>query len=172
MTKPIERRIEELARYTINNHLGLFGLMMAEQGEPFGVQAGKLGNLVNRLLEIEFRDTIFDGGRRVATATEETEKGQVIVVNKELLGRVQDEDILTALAKPIANILGLTPLSVALAFQAQDERQIRDLTTRAARSVKGEIVKPTEIPEFVHFRGEAFRRALVNVLKELSLIHI
>jgi hypothetical protein len=145
--------VERIVRHVLDTRVDLLAIMMAELGLPEEVARRRLTALVHALRFPRIEETIFEGGRRMATAVEEGDP-PVIRLNEELLQRVGDDEVLTALARPIADITELASVGVSLAFQVEDEQALRNMTTRAHRRSDEPSVRATEIDEWVGFRIE------------------
>ncbi len=125
MAEPFEQRVERIVRHVLDTRVDLLAIMMAELGLPEEVARRRLTALVHALRYPRIEETIFEGGRRMATAVEEGDP-PVIRLNEELLQRVGDDEVLTALARPIADITELarfTPLQ-AKRFAARGQAAI------------------------------------------------
>ena len=113
----------------------------------------RLVQLVDALKDPIVEDTIFEGGRRLPTAVTETDPPR-LRLNRELLGRVGDDEILAAMARPVAQMTNLASVAVSLVFQSHDEQVLRDLATRASRRADAAAVRPAEVPAWVTYRIE------------------
>lgn len=164
MAGNVEQRITGIAERVLDNYLDLFAVLLAEEGVEPTAQEGRIARLVRSLQSVEIAQTIFDNGRRIATRLNPGDP-PTIEVNAELFGRVSDSEVMVALARPIAELLEITPLSVALLFQTTDERTLRDLATRAKRSSKTTAIRPVQIKEFVTYRSKRFTTLLNGVVK-------
>lgn len=148
-----EERIDRVVRQVLDTRVDLIAVLMAESGTDAATTRQKLVTLVEALRSPRIEDTIFEGGRRLPMDVV-SESPPLIRMNRELLSRVGDEEILTALARPVAQITELAGVSVSLVFQITDEQSLRDLAMRGARRSDLPIVRAAEIPAWVTFRIE------------------
>lgn len=162
MSDSFEQRIQRIVRQVLDTRIDLLALMMAEMGVPEGDARLRLVELVDALRRPVIEDTIFDDGRRMAIDVR-SGSPSTIHLNRELLSRVGDQEILTALARPVAQISDLAGVGVSLVFQAEDEQALRDLAMRASRRPEFPVVRAAEIPTWVSFRIET----LVNRLRRM-----
>lgn len=151
MAEPFEQRVQRIVRHVLDTRVDLLAIMMAEVGLDTDIAHAKLTDLVHALSHPEIEETIFEGGRRLATAVDGGTP-PVIRLNEELLQRVDDDEVLSALARPVAEITDLASVGVSLAFQVDDEQAIRNMTTRAHRRPDAPTVRATEIDDWVAFR--------------------
>lgn len=145
MTAKFTDRIVRIVDELIHVHLDLLAVLLAEKGVDVSKQADALDRLVRALDGYVLRDSIFEGGRRLPISIELESGSPRIALNEELLSRVDDNEIIFALSAPIAEILELSPVSVALALAERDERHIRDLTLKASRRVESGAVRANAV---------------------------
>lgn len=164
----IEERLDRLIRETWDTHLEILGLLMAENQVPREEHVSRLDTLVSCFAKREVESTLFEEGRRVPTLLDEETDPPVLKVNSELLGRVGDSEILFALARPIAIILGISPLSVSLALQTRDERSLRNLANKATRKLDETPVRSLEVPAYLNDKMAVFTTRLSTVAASLG----
>lgn len=160
MTETVEQRIDRIMRELLNTHVDLLALLLAEAQVPPEVQIERLDQLVRTISSREMKPTLFDGGRRVAYVLDLDSTPARLELNEELLERVDDNEILFALAAPIAQLLELSQLSVAIALQAQDERHLRNLATKASRRLDTPMARATDVSSYVDIKMKILSRRL------------
>lgn len=151
-----EARLQRIVRQVLDTRVDLLAIMMAEAGVDAATAKRRLTVLVHGLRSPRIESTIFEDGRRLATAVE----GEEIVLNRELLQRVGDAEVLTALARPVAQITELASVGVSLAFQIDDDQMMRDLAMKAQRRTENEVVRASSIPDWVQYRIETLTERL------------
>lgn len=167
MTETFEARFNRIARQILDSRLELVALMMGEAGMDAADARAKLTTLVTALRAPMIEDTIFDGGRRLATDVQTGGRTTKIRLNRELLERVGDSEVMTALAKPVAEIAGVSAVSVSLAFQ-EDDQVARDLANKALRRADYPVVRPAAIVEWMAFRIETMTARLQAMCAHLG----
>lgn len=148
----------------LDTRIDLLAIMMAEAGVDAETARKRLTRLVHGLRNPRVEKTIFDNGRRLATKVD----GDHIVMNRELLERVGDAEVINALARPVAEITQLASVGVSLAFQIDDDQLMRDLTMKAQRRVEGEVVRASSLTDWVHYRVETLVERLGRLCAELG----
>lgn len=159
-----EARLQTVVRQVLDTRIDLLSIMMSEVGIDAATTRARLTTLVHALQNPRLEDTIFESGRRMAMIVD----GDVIVMNRELLGRVGDAEVLTALARPVAEITQLASVGVSLAFQIDDEQLLRDLTMKAQRRADGEVVRASSIHDWVRYRIQTLAERLGRLCGELG----
>lgn len=157
-------RLHRVVRQVLDTRIELLAIMMIEAGIEAEAVRQRLALLVKALRSPVIDDTIFENGRRMATAVEDGR----IRFNRELLQRVDDSEVLTALAKPVAQITELASVGVSLAFQIDDDQLMRDLTMKTQRRVDSEVVRASSITEWVQYRLDTMAERVVGLTNELG----
>lgn len=155
-------------RSLLDTHVDLLALLLAESGVQKEEQVTRLDTLIRCVESKSLEDTLFDGGRRVAFTLDEDTSPPKLELNAELLERVDDDEILFALAAPIAKILGLSQLGVAITLQTREERQFRNLMTKASRRLDVAPVRATDVPAFIHIKMRIFAERLGAVTAKIG----
>ena len=151
-------------RQVLDTRIDLLAIMMAEAEIDPDTTRARLTTLVHGLRNPRVEETIFAGGRRLAMAVE----GDELVLNRELLLRVGDAEVLNALTRPVAQITQLPSVGVSLAFQIDDDQVMRDLTMKAQRRTDGEVVRASSLADWVHYRVETLTERLARLCDELG----
>lgn len=156
MAETIGDRVDRLIRETLDTHVDLLAQLMAEAGLENEIQLTRLDRLIRSLRERRFESTIFEAGRRMPTSVQLGVDPPRIVLNEELLSRVSDDEVLAALARPIAQILEIAPMSVSMSLQIRDEKVIKGLSTKASRRNDAPMVRANDLPAFITYKMEVF----------------
>lgn len=156
----VAQRVDRLTRSLLDTHVDLLALLLAESGVDRDDAVERLDLLIRCVENRTIEETLFDGGRRVAFILDAAASPPTLALNAELLDRVEDDEILFALAAPIAQILQLSQLGVAITLQTRDERQFRNLMTKASRRLDVTPVRATEVPSYVRIKMRVFGHRL------------
>jgi len=168
LTENVGQRVGDLMRGLLDTHVDLLALLLAESGVGPDEQIARLDRLICCVEDRSLEDTLFDGGRRVAYTLDLETEPPTLALNAELLERVDDDEILFALAAPIALILELSQLNVAITLQTRDERQFRNLMNKASRRLDVTPVRATDVPSFVRIKMRTFGRRLEALTAEIG----
>ncbi len=169
MVESIRDRVDRLLRGTIDTHVDLLAMLLAETGLDPLEQVSRLDRLIRALQSHGFEATIFEDGRRIPATVDLTKNPPSLVLNEELLDRVGDDEILSALARPIALIIDIAPMTVAMALQIRDERFLKSLATKSnRRSETGGPVRANDLPAFVAYKISVFNARLSIVAAALG----
>ncbi|MEZ4460768.1 MAG: hypothetical protein R3E66_13770 [bacterium] len=171
MAQTIRDRVDRLVREALDSHVDLLAVLLAETGLESELQVARLDRLICALQARRFEPTIFEEGRRMPTSVDFSSDPPAVLLNEELLGRVSDDEVLSALARPIGQILEVAPVSVAVALQIRDDRFIKNLTTKASRRSDQATVRANDIPAFVEYKMEVFGTRLATLAKALGREH-
>ena len=163
-TASFEARLQSVVRQVVDTRIDLLALMLTDTGVDAGTVRQRLGALIRALHSPRVEATIFANGRRLATSVEDG----VLLVNRELLERVGNPEILSSLARPVAELTELAPVMVSLAFQIDDDQVLRDLTLRAQRSATKEVIRASMIREWVEYRVEVLSQRLLRLCGQLG----
>ncbi len=166
MSDEIGARVSRFARQTIDFHLPVLVGLMAEEGFDREAQSRGATALVSLLRSARVESRLMAKGRPVPMQITEEGGERRLVINGEMLARVDDAALATAMAGPVAELLKMSPISVGLVLQLSDERQARGLTGQLG-SAGSEVISLTGIEELVCWRLQTFGerlRALVDGL--------
>ena len=108
-----ESRLQRIVREVLDTRVDLLAIMMSEARIDPQTTRESLVRLVHGLRNPIIEPTIFEAGRRMPMKVE----GDRIVFNAELLERVGDEEVLTALARPVAEITAPGPTELGALVQ-------------------------------------------------------
>ncbi len=169
MSAKIADRIAAIVEELVQVHLDLLAVLLAEKGVQPAQQIALLDRLVRALDSYEIRDGLMVDGRRTPTTVEWIGGQPSIVLNGELLGLVEDVEIVFALSNPIAEVLDLSPVSVALALSERDERHIRDLTVKASKRVEHGAVRSNRVTAVYERKIRLFTDRIAGVALTLGM---
>lgn len=156
MAEAVRDRVDRLIRETLDTHVDLLAQLLADTGASSESIVQRIDRLIRALRARRFEATIFEDGRRMPTSVQTNFDPPRILLNEELLGRVGDDEVIAALARPIGILLDVAPMSVAMALQMRDEKFIKNLTTKASRRTDGVQVRANDVPSFVAYKMEVF----------------
>ncbi len=166
VTEEAQARVTRFARQTIDVHLPVLVGMMAEQGQDLPDQSQRASQLVRLLSTARIEDRLILNGRPVPFQLLDEDVGKRLVLNGEMLARVDDTALASAMAGPLAELLSMSQVAVGLVLQLSDENQVRGLASQLGAG-QGRVVSLTEIEALVDWRLDAFGRrvkALVDGL--------
>ncbi len=159
-------RVTRIARRTVDSHLPVLVGLMAEEGQEPAMQSERASKLVSLLRRAEVASTLNVGGRAVPLQLEDNGAEHRLIINGEMLARVEDTALAGALAEPVAQTLNISPVAAALVLQVSDEQQLRGLAGRIGAG--GEAISPTQIGELVRWRLETFEKRLLDLVSGLG----
>ncbi|QED27494.1 hypothetical protein FRD01_09625 [Microvenator marinus] len=162
MSETLQDKIGRIVRELFDTHLDLFAHLLAEAGVEPEEQTSRLDTLYQLMQRIEYEPTIFEGGRRIALSLSEDEP-QVLKLNEELIGRISDAEIVATLGRPIAQVLGLSSLSMTLALKTRDEQSLKSLTTKIAKKAENAPVRAVDVPSYVSVKIGVFTSRLESI---------
>lgn len=148
----IRVRVDRLVREFVSAHLPPLIGMMAEAGVERSVQKERVDRFVRALLEYRLEASLERQGRRIVCEIDDSREPPVIHFNGELLGRVDDEEILGVFQKPVVNFLDVSPVNAALVLQIRDKDKLKSLYKRAAGALEVEPVDITDVPAVLEER--------------------
>ena len=154
----------------IHTHLDLFLLLLAERGVDADTQRRRADELVRCLDAVRFEPSLFVEGRRLPLKLDRSSPSSppVLILNEEFLGRVDDHEIMTSLARPVCEILKLAPIEVGLALQGRDERALRNLYHSVRARAGHEAARAVSVSAVIEHRVEAFAHRLRALVASLS----
>lgn len=158
-----EARIQRIVRKVLDTRIDLLGIMLAEDGVDDDTARDRLTRLVHALRNPRIEPTIFSDGRRLPMTVD----GDQLVLNRELLERVGDLEILAALARPVTQITELPSVGLTLAFEIDDDQSMRDMTTKVQRRA-GSGVRASAISGWVQYRVETLVERLGRLCGNLG----
>ncbi len=162
MSEPIELRISRLVRELLTTHLDAFLVLLAEEDISVNDQRRRMDALVRALSGVDVDDSLNDGGRPVPVWTDLNANPPVIRLHKKLIETVDDAEILMAFQRPVAEILGISPVGVGLVLQCRDDRQLKSLANKAARQLDADRAQLTQVPAVVEQRMRLFEERLTE----------
>ncbi len=168
MAESIRDRVDRLLRGTIDTHVDLLAVLLAETGLDPSDQVSRLSRLIRAIQVPRFEATIFEDGRRIPASVDLANDPPLFTLNEELLDRVGDDEILSALARPIALVLDISPMSVAMALQIRDERFLKSLATKSNRRADSGPIRANDLPAFVAYKISVFNARLSIVAAALG----
>lgn len=164
----IRARVDNFARQAVDVHLPVLVGLMAERGMGTGEQAKRASTLVAMLRSATVAPSLNAGGRPVPIQIERNGAQHQLVINGEMLARVDDGALASALAEPVARMLQVSPVSTGLLFQMSDVRQMRGLAGQLGRQTNAELIALTQIEELVRWRLEIFEERLYRLVDGLG----
>ncbi|MFU8806180.1 MAG: hypothetical protein ACNA8W_20375, partial [Bradymonadaceae bacterium] len=111
---------------------------------------------------------LVNGGRTVPVLLNMEASPPVLKLHGTLLQHVSDQEILTALARPLATLLHLSSVTVGLVVKERDEKQLTALANQAARQLTTPVAHLTEIEAIVEQRVKLFEERLYQLVYHLA----
>ncbi len=168
MSDEIGARINKFARQTLDLHLPVLLGLMAEEGVAVEEQSSRASKLVTILRTLRVEPSLTNDGRPIAVALKEVDGEQRLLVNGQLVARVDDDALASALAEPVAHILEVSPVSVTLVLQLSDVALLRGLAGRLGRQSRGEVISSMAVGELLRWRLESFEERLYALVDGLG----
>lgn len=141
--------------------------MMAEQGQDLSTQSMRASSVVNLLRTARVEERLLAHGRPVPLQFVEEDGSRQLLINGEMLARVDDSALASALSKPLADLLSMSPVAVGLVLQVADDQQVRGLATQLV-SYRASTIRLTRIHALVDWRMDTFNSRLVHLVNGLG----
>lgn len=167
MSTETEARVHQFARQTIDLHLPLLLGSIAERGGNSQIQVERASQLVEVLSGARLEPQLMRNGRPVPVELRRVDERIELFVNQTMLERVDDEALASAMALPVAKVLGLPPSMVGLILNLSDERQIRSLASQLGS--KNPVVPLTQIERLVRWRLQTLEARLGRLIEVANL---
>lgn len=165
MSDEIRARVSRFTRQTIDFHLPLLVGMMAEEGRDTDDQSRRASALVSLLRRARVDAQLMAEGRPIPVEIQKNGDGPQLVINGQMLARVDDGALAGAMAGPVARVLKISPISVGLVLQLSDENQVRGLKSQLGGRSGAAVIPLTRIGELVGWRLETFGRRLERLVE-------
>ncbi len=174
MRETVNERVGGVIRGILRDHLEVLVVLLAESGMDSEEQRERVELLVSTLESVRLENSLEERGRAVASQLTYEPSGYgkpapVLRLNGELLGRVDAQEIFGVLSRPVASLLGLSPVVVGLVFREQDARQLKMLAVGSAQGLEVQAVRLTAIRSWVTGRVESFFKHVRAVIELLAV---
>lgn len=174
MRETVNERVGGVIRGILRDHLEVLVVLLAESGMDSEEQRERVELLVSTLESARLENSLEERGRAVASQLTYEPSGYgkpapVLRLNGELLGRVDAQEIFGVLSRPVASLLGLSPVVVGLVFREQDARQLKMLAVGSAQGLEVQAVRLTAIRSWVTGRVESFLKHVRAVIELLAV---
>lgn len=167
-TPALKQRVQGLIRGLLATHINALQALMAEAGVAEAEQGWRMDRLVRGLRELQFDAQLAHNGRPLAVQMDAQATPPLIQLNRSLLAGIEDAEILRALHAPIADILGISAVGVALVLTCSDERLLKQLINQVTRRPGVRCIPLTRVPAIVEQRVELFESRLEAVAEHFG----
>ena len=168
MTSGAPRQLAQACQHILNLHLDLLLLLLADRGIPPDQQRARVDRLVHMLHDATLEPHLQAQGRPIPFAVDLAATPPVLTLNSSLLGKSTLQEMVSVLAKPVAQIVGLGPLEVGLVFQVSDEKKLRNLYHATPPKVRAAALRSTAIRAVVERRVERFLSRLSKLVERIT----
>ncbi len=174
MSNTINERVNRVIQGILRDHLEVLVVLLAESGMDADEQRERVELLVGMLDSVRFEKCLSDRGREVALQFVWDPARQPTIMpklrlNEQLLARVDEQEIFAVLSRPVASLLGLSPVVVGLVFREQDARQLKMLALSVAQGLEVPTVRLTAIRSWVAGRVNLFLARLRSVIELVAV---
>lgn len=161
-------RVSHFARQTVDIHLPVLVGLMAEEGHGPDDQSRRASRLVKLLRSARVASSLASNGRPIPLQVENNGVDPKLLINGEMLSRVDDTALAAAMAETVAEILEVSPVATGLVLQTSDEQQIRGLAGQLGAPGTSEIISLTQVEQLVRWRLEMFEQRLYGLVDGLG----
>ncbi len=174
MSETIYERVYRVIQGILRDHLEVLVVLLAESGMDADEQRERVELLVGMLGSVQFEKHLCERGRAVPLQllwdpSRKANSVPELRLNEQLLGLVDEQEVFSVLSKPVASLLGLSPVVVGLVFREQDARQLKMLALSVAQGLEVPTVRLTAIRSWVSGRVDLFLARLRAVIELVAV---